>query len=143
MGENGAGKSTLLKILGGSYIPNSGELQIGDQDLAFKSTADSISSRRRGDSPGIASGPGNDGRRKSASRPSAGKLGNDQSRARDECVGPASRGWPMKSTLANRLGDLSLGQRQLVEIAKAMSRNAHVIAFDEPTSSFLPVKSIV
>jgi L-arabinose transport system ATP-binding protein len=28
-----------------------------------------------------------------------------------------------------------LGQRQLVEIAKAMSRNAHVIAFDEPTSS--------
>jgi L-arabinose transport system ATP-binding protein len=34
-----------------------------------------------------------------------------------------------------RLGDLSLGQRQLVEIAKAMSRNAHVIAFDEPTSS--------
>jgi L-arabinose transport system ATP-binding protein len=34
-----------------------------------------------------------------------------------------------------RLGSLSLGQRQLVEIAKAMSRNAHVIAFDEPTSS--------
>jgi len=36
---------------------------------------------------------------------------------------------------ATRLGDLSLGQRQLVEIAKAMSHNAHVIAFDEPTSS--------
>ena len=36
---------------------------------------------------------------------------------------------------AARLGSLSLGQRQLVEIAKAMSRNAHVIAFDEPTSS--------
>ena len=42
MGENGAGKSTLLKILGGSLQPNSGDLQIGDQHLAFKSTADSI-----------------------------------------------------------------------------------------------------
>ncbi|WP_340054828.1 ATP-binding cassette domain-containing protein, partial [Pseudomonas sp. JAI120] len=34
-----------------------------------------------------------------------------------------------------KLGRLSLGQRQLVEIAKALSRGAHVIAFDEPTSS--------
>ena len=36
---------------------------------------------------------------------------------------------------AEKLGRLSLGQRQLVEIAKALSRGAHVIAFDEPTSS--------
>nr|BFE95315.1 hypothetical protein GCM10020185_58510 [Pseudomonas brassicacearum subsp. brassicacearum] len=34
-----------------------------------------------------------------------------------------------------KVGRLSLGQRQLVEIAKALSRGAHVIAFDEPTSS--------
>ncbi|MEB0151215.1 ATP-binding cassette domain-containing protein, partial [Pseudomonas sp. CCC2.2] len=34
-----------------------------------------------------------------------------------------------------KLGRLSLGQRQLVEIAKALSRGANVIAFDEPTSS--------
>jgi L-arabinose transport system ATP-binding protein len=47
MGENGAGKSTLLKILGGSYQPNSGDLQIGDQHLAFRSTADSIAAASR------------------------------------------------------------------------------------------------
>eukprot|EP01035_Chromulina_nebulosa_P069471 gene69471-biopygen34869 len=34
-----------------------------------------------------------------------------------------------------KLGRLSLGQRQMVEIAKALSRGARVIAFDEPTSS--------
>ncbi|WP_282378944.1 ATP-binding cassette domain-containing protein, partial [Pseudomonas sp. PS01302] len=34
-----------------------------------------------------------------------------------------------------KLGRLSLGQRQLMEIAKALSRGANVIAFDEPTSS--------
>jgi L-arabinose transport system ATP-binding protein len=33
------------------------------------------------------------------------------------------------------MGRLSLGQRQMVEIAKALSRNARIIAFDEPTSS--------
>ena len=44
MGENGAGKSTLLKILGGAYQPSSGHLQIGEQSLTFKSTAESIAS---------------------------------------------------------------------------------------------------
>ena len=34
-----------------------------------------------------------------------------------------------------RLGDLSLAQRQMVEIAKALVRDARVVAFDEPTSS--------
>ncbi|MCF5607686.1 ATP-binding cassette domain-containing protein, partial [Pseudomonas syringae] len=51
MGENGAGKSTLLKILGGSYQPNSGNLQIGDQTHQFKSTADSIAAGVAGGSP--------------------------------------------------------------------------------------------
>jgi L-arabinose transport system ATP-binding protein len=47
MGENGAGKSTLLKILGGAYIPSSGDLQIGEQTMAFKSppTASAAASR--------------------------------------------------------------------------------------------------
>jgi L-arabinose transport system ATP-binding protein len=34
-----------------------------------------------------------------------------------------------------KLGSLSIGQRQMVEIAKALSRDAKIIAFDEPTSS--------
>ncbi|MDR3454235.1 MAG: ATP-binding cassette domain-containing protein, partial [Rhodoferax sp.] len=42
MGENGAGKSTLLKILGGFYSPNSGNLQIGERVMSFRSAADSI-----------------------------------------------------------------------------------------------------
>lgn len=38
---------------------------------------------------------------------------------------------------------LSIGQWQMVEIAKALARNAKIIAFDEPTSSSLPVKSTI
>ena len=39
---------------------------------------------------------------------------------------------------------LSIGQWQMVEIAKALARNAKIIAFDEPTSSLsLPAKSTI
>ncbi len=135
MGENGAGKSTLLKILGGAYIPSSGELQIGEQAMAFKSTADSIGS-------GV------------AVIHQELHLVPEMTVAENLFLGhlPASFGLINRSELRQKalnclkgladeidpqtkVGRLSLGQRQLVEIAKALSRGAHVIAFDEPTSS--------
>jgi L-arabinose transport system ATP-binding protein len=135
MGENGAGKSTLLKILGGFYTPNSGHLQIGDQALSFKSAGDSIAY-------GVAvihqelqlvpemSVAENLLLGHMPSRFGVVNRGAMVRRARELLKGLADEIDPQA-----RLGDLSLGQRQLVEIAKAMSRNAHVIAFDEPTSS--------
>ncbi|NWD56235.1 L-arabinose ABC transporter ATP-binding protein AraG [Pseudomonas veronii] len=135
MGENGAGKSTLLKILGGAYIPSSGSVQIGAQTMAFKCAADSIAS-------GV------------AVIHQELHLVPEMSVAENLFLGhlPARFGVVNRSQLRQRalaclkgladeidpqekLGRLSLGQRQLVEIAKALSRGAHVIAFDEPTSS--------
>src|SRR5690606_37915257 len=135
MGENGAGKSTLLKILGGAYIPDSGNLQIGERTMAFRSAADSIDS-------GV------------AVIHQELHLVPEMTVAENLLLGhmPARYGMVNRSAMERRatellkdlaaeidprtrLGSLSLGQRQLVEIAKAMSRNAHVIAFDEPTSS--------
>ena len=135
MGENGAGKSTLLKILGGAYIPSSGDLQIGEQTMVFKSTADSIGS-------GV------------AVIHQELHLVPEMTVAENLFLGhlPASFGLINRGTLRQqalaclkgladeidpqeKVGRLSLGQRQLVEIAKALSRGAHVIAFDEPTSS--------
>ncbi|PLR62987.1 L-arabinose ABC transporter ATP-binding protein AraG [Pseudomonas sp. QC2] len=135
MGENGAGKSTLLKILGGAYIPSSGTLQIGEQTMAFKNAADSIAS-------GVA--VIHQELHLVAEMTVAENLflGHLPSR-----FGVVNRSLLRKQALAclkgladeidpeEKLGRLSLGQRQLVEIAKALSRGAHVIAFDEPTSS--------
>lgn len=42
MGENGAGKSTLLKILAGNYQPSSGQIVIDGQPVQFQSTADAL-----------------------------------------------------------------------------------------------------
>ncbi|MHA4980523.1 ATP-binding cassette domain-containing protein, partial [Pseudomonas extremorientalis] len=135
MGENGAGKSTLLKILGGAYIPNSGSLQIGAQTMAFKCAADSIAS-------GVAVIHQELHLVPEMTVAENLFLGHLPSR-----FGVVNRGLLRKQALAclkgladeidpaEKLGRLSLGQRQLVEIAKALSRGAHVIAFDEPTSS--------
>ncbi|MCS3418327.1 L-arabinose transport system ATP-binding protein [Pseudomonas sp. BIGb0450] len=135
MGENGAGKSTLLKILGGFYPPNSGSLQLGERSVSFKSAADSIAS-------GIAvihqelqlvpemTVAENLLLGHMPSRFGVVNRGAMVRKARELLKGLADEIDPNM-----RLGSLSLGQRQLVEIAKAMSRNAHVIAFDEPTSS--------
>ena len=135
MGENGAGKSTLLKILGGAYQPSAGHLQLGESSLSFRSAAESIASGIAVIHQELHLVP-----EMSVAEnlllghmPSRYGLVNQRAmirRARELLQGLADEIDPDR-----RLGDLSLGQRQLVEIAKAMSRSAHVIAFDEPTSS--------
>jgi L-arabinose transport system ATP-binding protein len=135
MGENGAGKSTLLKILGGSYQPNSGDLQIGAQALAFKSTADSIAAGVAVIHQELHLVPEMSVAENLLLGHMPNRMGLLNRRAMLRQAGELLKGLADEIDPAMRLGNLSLGQRQLVEIAKAMSRNAHVIAFDEPTSS--------
>ena len=135
MGENGAGKSTLLKILSGVYRPNTGGLLIGGAPQAFRSTADAIRA-------GV------------AVIYQELHLVPELSVEENLYLGhlPNSRGWVNRRALrenalrqlaglgedispTTRVGRLSIGQRQMVEIAKALTRDAKIIAFDEPTSS--------
>lgn len=134
-GENGAGKSTLLKILSGVYQPDEGCLVIDGKEGYFNSPPEAINA-------GI------------AVIYQELNLVPDLSVAENIYLGhfPASGGFVNKSELNDlarvslknvgldvdpreKLGRLSLAQRQMVEIAKALSRNANIIAFDEPTSS--------
>ena len=135
MGENGAGKSTLLKILSGAYTPSSGSLAIDGASRVFRDTADALAAGIAviyqelhlvpemsvaenlflGHLPqrfGIVN------RRALAAA----------ARRQLELIGEDIDPW-------TKLGKLSLGQRQMVEIAKALTRGARIIAFDEPTSS--------
>ena len=140
VGENGAGKSTLIKILSGDTRPDSGRIFVRGEEVFFESPADA---RRQGiatifqelmivpemsvaenvvlgDEPGI--GP----MRQIYSRRRAERLCEDVLGS----LGP-------KSTIRpNQLaGTLSTGQKQIVEIARALIRRAPVIILDEPTAA--------
>ena len=135
MGENGAGKSTLLKILSGAYTPSGGSLALDGQPRTFHDTSDALAA-------GI------------AVIYQELHLVPEMSVAENLFLGhlPQKFGIVNRRALAaaarqqleligedidpwTKLGHLSLGQRQMVEIAKALTRGARIIAFDEPTSS--------
>ncbi len=135
MGENGAGKSTLLKILAGNYPPSGGHIVINGEEAAFQSTAGALD-------------------RGIAIIYQELHLLPESSVAENMYLGqlPRRRGlvhWKklyedtrrglgrLKMDIDPRtlVKHLSIGQRQMIEIAKALTREAKIIAFDEPTSS--------
>jgi L-arabinose transport system ATP-binding protein len=135
MGENGAGKSTLLKILSGQYRPDSGQLRVDGQVRVL-------------DGPAAAQGAG------IAIIHQELHLVPDMSVEENLLLGmyPGKGGFLDRKAMRTaaqdvlkRLGenldprqrvrDLSMGKRQMIEIGKALLRDARIIAFDEPTSS--------
>lgn len=135
IGENGAGKSTLMKILAGLQSPDRGQIQ-------FEGRAVSLSGVQHAQSLGIAlihqelvladnlDAAGNVflGR-----EPRKGIfIRHEVMRQRGQVLlDQLGAGFSATTPVA----DLSLGQRQMVEIAKALSLDAKLVIMDEPTSS--------
>ncbi|MBS9402374.1 L-arabinose ABC transporter ATP-binding protein AraG [Halomonas sp. TRM85114] len=136
MGENGAGKSTLLKVLSGVNRVTEGALWIGGERHVFANA-------REGLKQGI------------AIIYQELTLSPNMTVAENLLLGqlPAHRGFLDKRRMqaearrilrelgednihpATKVRDLSIGQQQMIEIGRALLRDAKVIAFDEPTSS--------
>jgi ABC-type sugar transport system ATPase subunit len=138
VGENGAGKSTLIRILSGDVRPDGGALSINGVDVVFSSPTDA---RRQGivaifqelmivpdlsvaENVVLGTEPGLAGMlysRRDAER---------QTAAVFERLGVGSSIDP-----AQTAGRLSTGQKQIVEIARALVLQAPVIIMDEPTAA--------
>ena len=136
VGANGAGKSTLIKVLTGVHTPEEGEIFVDGQKVVFKNP---VQSREAGIAcvyqelnivkqlpvtdnvfmgRAVKKGLLLDYPRMHAEAEEALKtLGHPEINVHLEC------------------GKLGVGQQQMVEIAKAVSYNAKIIVFDEPTSS--------
>lgn len=135
MGGNGAGKSTLMKILTGVYQRDAGTLRFNGQERAFAKPLDAeiagiamifqelslIPSLTVAQNIFLHREPRfgyflNDREANRRARTILSELGED--------IDPAAR-----------VGDLTAGASQMVEIAKALSKDARLLVMDEPTSS--------
>lgn len=144
VGENGAGKSTLMRILAGIHRADSGVIELDGravrigspagaarlgiaivhQELELIDTLDIAGNVFLGREP-VWAGP-------------ARLL--DRRRLRREALGWLAR-VGLDLDPATRVAALSTAQRQLVEIAKALSLDARVLILDEPTSSLTDVET--
>ena len=136
MGENGAGKSTFIKVITGVHQPDSGVMLLEGEKVNFKSTIDSQKSGIAAIYQHVTSFP-------------------DLSVTENIYMGQeimtpiGTYNWKEMRKRARKylsrlnpnidvtksMGTLSVAQQQLVEIAKALSRDARILIMDEPTAS--------
>lgn len=134
VGENGAGKSTLMKILTGIHTPDQGKIIFQEKEVQFKNT-------REAQEMGI-----------SIVHQEL-NLMNHLTAAQNIFIGRESQGFLLHDDEINqktqelfdrlhlplrpidKVGSLTVGKQQMVEIAKALSFHSSILILDEPTAA--------
>src|SRR2546421_6830916 len=139
VGENGAGKSTLMKIIAGVHGEFTGTMRLAGEDVHFRSARDALNAGigmvhqelstapdltvaenvYLGKQPVTRFGTIDWGGMAKGAKAQLAKLGID--------VDPKMR-----------MGDLSIGLQQLIEIARVLFSGARIVILDEPTSALSP-----
>ena len=134
IGENGAGKSTLMKVLNGVYQANAGEIYINGEKTVLNGVKDAQAAgisiiyqefnliNTLSVAENIFLG------RYNGKKTIAWKELKEKAAALLADLG-------FNFDVNKEVGKLSTAEKQLVEIAKALSLDAHIIVMDEPTSS--------
>ena len=136
LGENGAGKTTLMRILYGLTRPDGGEILVDGRTVAIRTPKDAI-----------AAGIGMVTQHFALVRPMTVAenviLGATEGvRVRHSAaaakVAEAAERFGIRADPLARVGDLSVGEQQRVEILKALYRDCRVLILDEPTAVLVP-----
>ena len=140
-GHNGAGKSTVVKMLSGQLEPDAGRILLGGHPVELRSRQQAqrlgvaLVDQELSVVPaltvlenlllGVVSVP----------------LVNRRRAARRRCRQVLADMGLERISLDQHLASLSIGERQLVEIAKALSQDARLVILDEPTATLSDVES--
>ncbi|MEG1515370.1 MAG: sugar ABC transporter ATP-binding protein [Clostridia bacterium] len=137
MGENGAGKSTLMKVITGIYVPELGDIYIDGQHVAFKSYQDSIDHNISMVHQEIQVIPhGTVGENIVLDKLSRfSKFGCLDWKKINETAKKYLDMVELNVKPTDVIANMTAAQKQLIQIAKALSSDAQFILLDEPTSS--------
>ncbi|MEI4232939.1 sugar ABC transporter ATP-binding protein [Roseovarius sp. D22-M7] len=144
MGENGAGKSTLMKVLGGIHQPDEGRILVGEtptvmisplhakskgivfihQELSLAEELSVAENIYLGELP----------------RKRFGLVDWATLYQRTDAILETLR---VGFNARTRVGDLSIANQQMVEIARALTVDAKAVIFDEPTASLTDAEKVV
>ena len=136
LGENGAGKSTLINMLSGIYIPDSGFIYKEESPIKFSAPKDAIKA-------------------KIGTIHQHFKLVENMTSLENIILGQKtglfinkteitakineiSDKYGLEVDLGKRIQDMSVGERQILEILKVLYRGAQLLILDEPTTVFTP-----
>jgi len=135
VGQNGAGKSTLINVLSGMMAPDAGEIRVSGQAVT-------ISSTRRAIELGVATVYQEPSLLPNLSVAQNLALGREPRRygfldvgAMREAARAALARIGLTVAEDEPVGELSLAERQLIEIAKALAQRPSVLVLDEPTAA--------
>jgi rhamnose transport system ATP-binding protein len=135
VGENGAGKSTLMRIVAGALRPDGGSMRLDGADYAPRA-------------PRAAFAAGVHLVHQELMLVDELSVAENLFLGREPCRGPLVDRPAMRARTAailgrlglaadpdTRLGDLALGERQLVEVGRALTQSLRVLIMDEPSAS--------
>ncbi len=136
LGENGAGKSTMMSMLAGRYKPDEGHIEVDGRPVRFSSSKDAIAAGigmvyqhfMLVDCMTVAENV---------------LLGQEGSffikpKELEKRVGKLAKTYGLDIDPSAYISDLSMGERQLVEILKLLYRESRILIFDEPTAVLTP-----
>ncbi len=144
MGENGAGKSTLMKVLGGIYQPDEGRIIVSQEQVVMRSPLEAKSkgivfihqelslATELSVAENIYLGE--------LPKKSFGRVDWDLLYSRTDAI---LKKLKVGFDARTRVGDLSIANQQMVEIARALTVDAKAVIFDEPTASLTDAEKIV
>ena len=136
MGENGAGKSTLMNVLGGVFPADSGEIYIEGKKVEINSIHESQALGVAFIHQELALEPYlTIAENIFLGREIKNSLGLVSKDKMAEAAKPFLERVGLTVDPNEYVGRLSIGQQQMVEIAKSFSLNAKILILDEPTSS--------